>query len=142
LCVSRAKKIFLLYLPCEALMFMKSLNRTVTCSRMTVFDIQGRFVEFSAIPSLNRFAATAQKPVTGLFENGYSSNQQLHDSVFIPGSEEIIPEANLLPASAFNRSRRRRTCISVSQNKQATALSTCAEYYPRQLPFWGAYKTT
>ena len=128
MCVSRTKKIFLLYLPCEALMFMKSSNRTVTCSRMTVFGIQGRFVEFSAKPSLNRYAAIAQKPVTGLFENGYSSNQQLHNSVFIPGSEEIIPEANLLSASAFNRSRRRRTCISVSQNKQETALSTYNNY--------------
>jgi hypothetical protein len=72
-------------------MRMKSSNRTVTSSRMMVFDVQGRFVELPAKSTTNRLATTAQKPVTGFVENEYFSNRQLHNSVFIQGSEEIIP---------------------------------------------------
>ena len=99
-------------------MCMKNSNRTATSSRMTVFDIQGRFVEFPAKPAPDGLAAIAQKPVAVFVENEYLRNQQLHNSVLILGSEEIFPKANLLPVFTFNRSRQGRSCISVSKAKQ------------------------
>ena len=98
-------------------MCMKNSNRTVTSSRMMVFEVQGRLVELWA--NTNKLAVIAQKPVTGFVENKCLSKQKLHNSVFIPGLEERICEANLLPAFTPEKSRQNRFCISVSKNKQA-----------------------
>lgn len=118
-------------------MCMKNSNRTVTFSRMMVFDVQGRLVEFSARPIPNGLAAIAQKPVTGLVENECLSKQKLHNSVFIPGLEERIHEANLLPAFTPDKSRQNRFCISVSQNKQAITFKHLRRPLSKTIPPFG-----
>jgi len=109
---------------------------------MMVFGVHGRFVEFPARPIPNRLAAIAQKPVTGFIENEYFSNQQSHNSVFILGSEEIIPKANILPVFTFNRSRQSRSCISVSQTKQAIAFKHLRLLLSETMPILGTFIMT
>jgi hypothetical protein len=62
-------KIFYLFAPREALMYMEKTNRAVTSSWMMVFDDKVSSFEFTVNTVTNRFAAITRKPVTGSFEN-------------------------------------------------------------------------
>ena len=100
-------------------MYKKSLNRTITSSRMTVFENQGRFSELQKKRITNFLVTFSQKPVADFAKNKNCSNLQLSNSAFIMGSEEKIPEMNLSSVSTINRSWQNRFCISVSKNRQA-----------------------
>ena len=97
-------------------MYKNSLSKTITFSRMKVSENQGRISELQERPITNLLATFSQKPVTD-FAKIYCRNLQLHNSAFIFGSEEKIPEMNLSSASILKRSWQNRFCISVSKNR-------------------------
>jgi hypothetical protein len=86
---------------------------------MKVFDTQGRLAGFQEGPIPNGLVTISQKPVTDFAKNEFCSNLQLHNSAFILGSEEKIPEVNSSSAFTFNKSWQNRFCFSVSQNRKA-----------------------
>ena len=100
-------------------MYKNSLNTTITFSRMMVFENQGRISELQEKPITNSLVLFSQKPVTDFEKNNNCSNLLLHNSAFILGSEEKIPEMNISLVSTFNRSWQNRFCTSVSKNRQA-----------------------
>ena len=100
-------------------MYKNSLNRTITFSRMKVFEIQGRISELQENLITNLSVTFSQKPVADFAKNKNCSNLQLLNSAFILGSEEKIPEMNLSSVSTLNRSWQNRFCISVSTNRLA-----------------------
>ena len=100
-------------------MYKNSLNRTITFSRMKVFENQARIPESQEKPITNLLVTISQKPVADFAKNKNCSNLQLPNSAFILGSEEKIPEMNLSSVSTFNRSWLNRFCIRVSKNRQA-----------------------
>ena len=100
-------------------MYKNCFNRTITFSRMKIFENHGRISELQKNPITNASVASSQKPVADFAKNKNCRNLQLPDSAFILGSEEKIPEINLSSASMFNRIWLKRFCISVSKNRQA-----------------------
>ena len=100
-------------------MYKNSISRTITFSRMKVFDTQARIMEFQEESVTNRLVTISQKPVTDFAKNDFCRNLQLHNRAFILDSEEKIPEVNFTSAFTFDRSWRFRFCTSVSQNRHA-----------------------
>ena len=100
-------------------MYKNCFNRTITFSRMKVFENHGRVSELQKNPITNLSVASSQKPVADFAKNKNCSNLQSPDSAFILGSEEKFLEMNLSSVSTFNRSWQNRFCISVSKNRQA-----------------------
>ena len=92
------------------------LKRTITFSRMMVFEDQGRTSEIKEKSINNSLMTFSKKPVADFAKNKNCSNLQSSDSAFILGSEEKIPEMNLSSVSTLNSNWQNRFCISVSKN--------------------------